>query len=142
MRRLIFILTITAAILAACSSNGDSRPEAVETTPRATSSSNQTSDSQIPLGTISVRDLLPGDCFRRPADTSAIREIELVSCLLNWEVRVLTSFEVGANGDYPEPSYFEDQAAAFCHPNSTGTIAPGPNGWADGDRTILCIQER
>ena len=142
MQRILLILTFAAALLIACGSNGESEPDSDDTTPAPASSSTQTSDSQRPLGIISVRDLQRGDCFRRPPDTSAIRDVELVSCLLDWEVRVISSFEVGATGDYPIASYFEDQADAFCHPNSTGTIAPGPNGWEEGDRTVLCIQER
>lgn len=146
MRRPALIFFVLAVILVSCGSDEESGVDSNQATVTPSSSSPQDSDQgadspQSSL-TVSVLDLRRGDCFIRPPDISAVRDVDVVSCSLNWEYRILTTFEVGASGVYPEESYFEEQANVFCHPNTTDTIVPGPNGWADGDRTILCIQER
>ena len=84
--------------------------------------------------------LRSGDCFNQAPETD-YSLVEMVSCLDNWELRVLNSFEVADSDRYPGNAFFDQQAFETCDDRHTTFFFPLSESWRLGDRMVICLQD-
>ena len=88
---------------------------------------------------VSSDSLLTGECFNESPETE-YQWIELVHCKGEWELRLLSSFDVPSIETYPGDLFFSQQAFVTCDRRFSTTVNPSEESWDYGDRTILCLQ--
>jgi hypothetical protein len=95
---------------------------------------------------INVNGLRDGDCFNSPQvlDDMTVEweTIQLVPCNGWCGYRIIGSFKVSADGEYPGEWYFTGEAARYCDYRYDIFLYPLPETWTLGDRTVQCIEER
>jgi hypothetical protein len=95
-------------------------------------------------GSVSVFDLRPGDCISEdiPDETTEHGELEAVACTSTDAVaKVVNLVLIDAEGDYPEESFFDEEAALRCDAETTSFMFPTVESWDAGDRTIVCMAD-
>jgi len=110
------------------------------------------------LGPKSVFELAAGDCFDAPSTSGSLSEVPHRPCAMahTAEVFGVVAYPGGQNGTYPSDAEFEAFASTQCGPafdvytGGGGGLAatvdvlymsPSADGWAGGDRTLLCVLE-
>ena len=81
-----------------------------------------------------------GECFDEALETGGVL-IELVDCSGPWEYRVLGSFKVDDQDNFPGGDYFGGLAYENCDRRYSGHLYPSQETWILGDRTVSCLQE-
>ena len=81
-----------------------------------------------------------GECFNEAPETDGVK-VEMVDCSGTWDYRMLNSFEVAGNSNYPGDDFFRQRARDRCNPKYTSTFPPNAETWRYGDRSINCVQE-
>ena len=89
---------------------------------------------------VRAQSLRSGDCFNQAPETD-YSLVEMVSCLDNWELRVLNSFEVADSDRYPGNTFFDQQAYERCDERHTTFFFPLSESWRLGDRMVICLQD-
>lgn len=127
-------------VVAGCKSDVERVREANETA----------EDSTVISASISVYDLQPGDCISSlhivdvvdaGVESEEVKSAILVPCFADWKYRVLNSFVLSIDGEYPGHLYFDAQVEARCDRYTTYYIYPFSGGWEEGDRRIVCLEE-
>ncbi len=91
---------------------------------------------------IEAMKIAEGDCIESALpDDISIETVEIVLCSGPWEFRVLSLFQVDAQGNYPGDDYFGRLAWTECDPRYSYYLLPSPETWEFGDRTVHCLQE-
>ena len=85
---------------------------------------------------ISVFELGDGDCL-----DFTNRNVELVPCTGEWEYRVLGSFVVDLEGQYPGDDYFAQEVKYKCDLRYTYYMRPTVELWRQGERVVSCFQQ-
>ena len=92
---------------------------------------------------ISVIDVREGDCITsRLPDGLVFETVQMVACSADWQFRVIGSFAVETTGSFPGDDYFVQQAFVRCDRRYSDHLIPTAESWAQGDRTINCMQGR
>ena len=89
---------------------------------------------------VSLDSVEPGECYSEAPETDGIL-VELVDCSGPWEFRVLGTFRVDGQGDFPGDSYFDRIAYENCDRRYSFTLYPTPESWILGDRAVSCLQQ-
>jgi hypothetical protein len=90
-----------------------------------------------------VHSLQAGDCFtRKYRDAESWQVVLVVPCEADWSHRVVNRVWIEKTGDYPSGDFLWVQAVERCEPGWTMFLAPSPEGWSVGDRSLMCIAER
>ena len=80
-----------------------------------------------------------GQCFSDAPETSG-GQMEVVECSDHWEMRILNTIQIPDSEEYPGRQEITRQTAADCDRRYTSNTYPTPDTWAQGSRTIKCIQ--
>ncbi len=104
------------------------------------------SRSQLETGRISVFDVRDGDCFNTnsPITGSAVQyfeDVTLTPCVGFWDYRVLSSYASSLTGGYPSDVAFAQEAARRCPRTHDFFFYPSEDTWAEGDRSVVCLDE-
>jgi len=91
---------------------------------------------------ISVHDLRTGDCFVDELNELSFKNIEIVPCTADWEGKILSEQNIPAKGDFPGSEYLDTFSILNCGRYSTNDFRPSAEGWAKGDRVLVCVQQR
>ncbi|MEM9203818.1 MAG: hypothetical protein AAGC53_19420 [Actinomycetota bacterium] len=93
-----------------------------------------------------VTDLSVGDCFNDPDDLTEVTDVEMVECTEPHDNEVFYIYEIDAiatdleyaEGCLPE---FESYVGAAYETSEIfiGTLAPLPEGFANGDNEVICL---
>ena len=137
---LLLVLVGGLLVLIGCTDNR----EKIRAANQAAASSSISSVEET--GKISVFDLRDGDCFNAArivgTEVEDLENVELVPCSGDWGYRVLSSFVVSLDGDYPGDDYFTNEADRRCGRLTTFFLSPHPDSWEFGDRSVMCLQDR
>lgn len=87
---------------------------------------------------VSDSSLQPGECFNDVPE-SGFRQVELVSCLGNWDFRVVESIALPSDTPYPSESYLKARADLDCNVTTDNFIFPSAQTWDEGNRNIICL---
>jgi len=101
-------------------------------------------------GSVSSRDLRPGDCLNDLHDSTDVLSLPAVPCAQAHEGEVFAVFDLPA-GPYPGPTAVDEQSTAGCNARFgdyssvdpaeqlLDVVYPLPSNWARGDREVACI---
>jgi hypothetical protein len=86
----------------------------------------------------------PGQClWREFPEIPVWRSVKVVDCGGDrWQVKLLNRFNAESAGSYPGDAAFLEQARSRCAAGWTEFLAPAELDWADGDRSVACLQHR
>jgi hypothetical protein len=121
----------------------------------AVTAANRDDSGQIVgAGTLHIVDVRVGDCFdlNDGSDVEEVGEIRAIPCDEPHTFEAYFTTELPA-GSYPSRSVLDAETEAACLPSFepyvgrdyetsalyVTTFEPTPEGWADGDRGILCV---
>lgn len=117
----------------------------------ATSAQRDTSTGQVASsGTVSSRDLRPGDCLNNLRDSTDLRSLPAVPCAQPHEGEVFAVFDL-PSGAYPGQSQVDSLSESGCGTRFGGYSSSDPNNerlfvvyplesnWTRGDREVACI---
>ena len=91
------------------------------------------------IDAIEVRD---GDCINSTLPEGiSIETVVIVPCVGQWQYRVINSFSLPDDSDYPGERVFVQQASKRCDRRFTHFLFPQVDAWDYGDRTVNCIQD-
>ncbi|MDA1228982.1 MAG: septum formation family protein [Chloroflexi bacterium] len=88
---------------------------------------------------VDTASLMAGECFVKDL---AMVNVEIVSCFGDWEQKVLSSFKIDLEGEYPGEDYIFGLGDDRCEPSANIILQPSNESWQFGDRTIFCLQKR
>lgn len=118
----------------------------------ATSATRDTTTGQVAGGggTVSSRDLRPGDCLNNLRDSTDLRSLPAVPCAQPHEGEVFAVFDL-PSGAYPGQSEVDSLSETGCGTRFGGysgadpenerlfVVYPLKSNWARGDREVACI---
>ena len=87
---------------------------------------------------VSDSSLQAGECFNDVPETE-YRQVELVTCLGNWEYQVVEVISIPSDIPYPNDSYFKARADLDCDARTDNFIFPSLYTWEGGNRNIICL---
>jgi hypothetical protein len=93
---------------------------------------------------IEFRDAQPGQClWREVPELTVWRGVKVVDCAGDqWQVKLLNRFTIDAASAFPGDAGFLEHARARCATGWTEFLAPSELDWADGNRTVVCLEHR
>ena len=80
------------------------------------------------------------ECFNEAPETD-YQMVEVVSCTGDRQYRTLNSFTVDDFDRYPGQGLFDRRAYDKCGRRYSSTLFPTTDTWAQGDRTVTCLQK-
>ena len=86
---------------------------------------------------VNLATLRDGECINSLPETQ-FELVELVDCLGDWEIRILNSFELTADGPFPGDDYIDIQASSRCAREYNYIVPPTAETWLQGDRVVIC----
>ena len=92
-------------------------------------------DRLVGVDTLELR-----ECFDEALETGGVL-VELVECSGPWEYRVLGSFQVDDQDNFPGGTTFEGLAYENCDRRYSLPLYPTPETWILGDRAVFCLQQ-
>ena len=81
--------------------------------------------------------LMTGECY---VTNPAMFNVEIVSCSGNWDLKVLSSFELDLEGEYPGEDYLFGLGEDRCGQMWDFVLYPTIETWQLGDRKVSCLQ--
>ena len=88
-----------------------------------------------------MTEVTEGDCIDSTlTEGISVETVVIVLCSGQWEYRVLGSYEVSGQGNYPGEDYFGTNANENCDRRFSHILYPLEELWVDGDRTVSCLQ--
>ena len=140
---LLFVTVMASIIvLTACESDAD-RVRSTSGADPTQAASSAPPPTATPLSAeIEAVDIQDGDCIDSSIEQRVtIESVVIVPCSGSWQYRVVNSFTVAHSIGYPGEDHFSSLAGERCDRRSTDFIYPTNESWAQGDRTISCLQE-
>ena len=133
---MVCLVALAILALSGCDSRAEQIRENNETliTPTA-----ERTPISAKIDAIELRD---GDCINSTLPEGiSIETVVIVPCAGQWQYRVLNSFSLSEQGDWPGKESFEPLALEECNRRFTYFLYPSEDSWRDGDRTVDCLQE-
>ena len=88
---------------------------------------------------VRARSLREGDCIKEFIESGGAMS-EIVDCNGDWELRVLSSYQLQGQGEYPGTEELEIHGTKLCDRRHHFASYPSPTSWALGNREIICVQ--
>ena len=132
----VCLVAIALLALSGCDSGAERIREINEspTTPAA-----ERTPISAKIDAIELRD---GDCINSTLPEGiSIETVVIVPCAGQWQYRVLNSFSLSEQGDWPGKESFAQLGWEKCDRRFTYFLYPPEDSWRDGDRTVNCLQE-
>ena len=141
LRWLLLGLVLAAMpVVVVCGSDAEPAREAGDATGESQASvpeaERQSPDPSAGIRALGVSD---GDCMN--FSRQVLENVELVPCTSDWEYRVLSSFDVDREGEYPGEDYLGLEASYKCDLQYSHYTRPTVESWQQGTRVITCFQQ-